>query len=369
LHAIDGDLTISALAGSAGSFTLSDGTLQVAGNVRVGLDASAVPSSSNAFIQSGGVNQIGGTLIVGASGGGQYTLSGGSLQAGNELVGALGTGRGVFNQSGGVNTVSGTLTIGGGPGTSGVYNLSSGIINAGTPQTQGLVNNDRLNITGVSQIAANVLNNASGTITVTGATLNVTGTVTNFGTITMDPSRVTVGGLTLGASGVIVAGPGDVLAVLGDFINFSVENTLWNTAAAELDFAGGGTHLFALAGQNQAGFADNFAWGMLALGPGDLLRLESGSGDALYVGILEGLDIAGDLITNIFGADGLFIYYDVADNPLLHGNYLLAGGGELIAFDSSGGGAAVPEPPSLAVLLAGLAAVAASGWLGRHRSR
>ncbi|HXJ01512.1 MAG TPA: hypothetical protein VNH44_09825 [Micropepsaceae bacterium] len=365
--AIDGNLSISATAGSAGTYTLSDGTLQVGGNERVGLVPGVAPSSDNAFIQSGGANQVAGTLFVGAGGGGAYTLSGGTLQALNETIGALGTGVGVFNQSSGVNTVSGTLTIGGG-GTSGTYNLSGGIINAGTPKTQGLVNNDTLNITGVSQIAGNLLNNATGKIMVTNATLNVTGAITNLGTITMDPSTVTVHDLTIGASGVIIGGPGDVLAILGDFVNNSVQNTLWNTDAAELDFIGGGTHLFGLAGQNGAGFANNFGWNTLHLGDTDVLDLELASGSALYVKMLQGLDISGNMITNIFGADGLFLYYDAADNPFLSGNYFLEGGGELLALAGPGGGTSeVSEPPTMVIVLAGLFLIAGVGWGARAR--
>jgi fibronectin-binding autotransporter adhesin len=371
-HTIAGDLSIAATAGSAGTFTLSDGSLQVAGNERIGLVPGAVPASTNAFIQSGGTNQVSGTLIVGAGGGGLYTLSGGTIQATNETIGALGTGTGVFNQSGGVNSVSGTLTIGGGTGTSGTYNLSGGIINAGTPRTEGLVNNGALNVTGTSFISANVLNSATGIITVTGAALRVNGVITNLGTITLDPSTVTVQGLTVGASGVLIAGAGDVVSVLGDFMNDSVQNTLWNTDAAELDFTGGVTHLFALAGRDSAGFANNFSWGTLSLGTGNMLDLAFGSGDALYVDVLEGLAISGNVITNITGASGLFLYYNAADNPLLDGNYFLEGGGELVALGSGGGsgggGATVAEPSTLGLLLAALSAAAAFGRL-RHRRR
>jgi hypothetical protein len=230
------------------------------------------------------------------------------------------------------------------------------------------VNNDTLNVTGPSQITGNLLNNVTGKIAVSNATLNVTGTVINFGTISLDPSTVTVHDLTVGASGVVMGGPGDVLAILGNFVNDSVQNTLWNTDAAELDFIGGGTHVFDLAGHDAAGFANNFSWGTLLLGDTDVLDLELGSGNALYVKLLEGLDISGDVITNITGLDGLFLYYDVADNPLLEGNYFFEGGGELVALGSSGGGGtSVPEPPTMELLLAGLFATAGASWIGRQR--
>jgi hypothetical protein len=78
---------------------------------------------------------------------------------------------------------------------------------------------------------------------------------------------------------------------------------------------GGGSHIFDLAGQNGAGFSNNFAWGSLVIDPGNTLDLAVGSGDALYAFMLQGLDIPGNTITNIDGAPGLFLYYDAADNP------------------------------------------------------
>lgn len=397
--------------GARGSYSLIDGSLQVSGNEWVG-----TTSTAGSLTQGGGTNTVNGTLVVGAGGSGAYLLNAGTLQATNEVIGqTTGTitntgvvasipssGMGVMTQSGGVNTITDVLTIG--AGGSATYNLDGGIINAGTPETEGLVNNATLNVQGVSQITGNVLNKTTGTITVTNATLNVTGSITNFGTITLDPSKLTVQDLTIGATGVMTAAAGDALAVLGDFINDSVQNTLWNTDGAELDFVGGGTHTFGLAGRDSSGFADNFGWGLLDLGGGDLLDLTAGSGDALYVDVLDGLQFAGNTITNIEGTDGLFLYYNAADNPLLQGNYALEGGGELVALGGSpggggtggdggggssggggdngggspggggdtgggGGATAVPEPSVLALLLTSLCSLAAMALMRRPRLR
>ncbi len=364
LHTVGGNLVVASAAGSSGLYRLTDGTLQVSGDELIGRVQGDAPSSANSLVQSAGANQVGGTLVVGAGGGGIYRLDGGSLQATREVIGQGSGSAGVFDQSNGTNQVAVTLTIGGTAGASGTYNLAGGIVAAGTPKTDGLINNDALNVTGPARIDANVLNNASGTIQVTGAVLNVNGNITNFGVIALDPSRLTAQTLTVGASGYLSAGVGDVLALTGNLINQSTQSVLWNTSAAELDFTGGGVHTLTLAGHDSLSFSNNFAWGTLALGASDTLDLARGAGDALYVGALSGLDISGKLITNIDGASGLFVYYNPAANPALSGNYFLEGGGELLAFagggggGGGGGGTGVPEPGMLPLLLAALGALA-----------
>jgi hypothetical protein len=111
-----------------------------------------------------------------------------------------------------------------------------------------------------------------------------------------------------------------------------------------------------LPGQNGAGFTNNFAWGTRAIDPGNTVDLGTGSGDALYVDSLQGLDISGNTITNIDGAPGLFIYYDAADNPPLDGDYTLTGGGELIAASVA---VQTPEPSTLLVFASGLGSLVA----------
>ena len=87
---------------------------------------------SGTFIQSGGVGVVADTLYVGvtSTGNGVYNLSGGSLWAANEQLGApfvvTGSfaGSGTFAQSGGTHTVANALTLNGG----GTYNLSGGVL-------------------------------------------------------------------------------------------------------------------------------------------------------------------------------------------------------------------------------------------------
>jgi hypothetical protein len=98
-----------------------------------------------------------------------------------------------------------------------------------------------------------------------------------------------------------------------------------------------------------------------------VLDLTLGSGNALYFKMLEGLDITGNVINNIIGANGLFLYYDAATDPFLHGNYLLQGGGMLIAVASGSNPNPVPEPESIALLFMGLSVSTAVGLRARRR--
>ncbi len=189
-----------------------------------------------------------------------------------------------------------------------------------------------------------VTNNAGGTVHVTNASVTW-GNFTNNGAYISDPSTQTFSSLTEGSTGYINAAAGDAYQIKGDFINNSTANTLWNTAAAELDFVTGtGTsHTFALAGadmgQTVAGLTKNFAWGSLDI-TGQTLTLADGNstpGAALYVGAISGLTFSDNTVTDITG-DGYNIYYIPYDNPGLQGlSYNLENGGRL---------SPVPVPPS-----------------------
>ena len=192
------------------------------------------------------------------------------------------------------------------------------------------------------------------------------GPFTNNGVYGSDPATNNFQQLIVNSSGYLTGTAGDVFLVSGNFQNLSTQSTLWNSSTSELDFTGGGSHIFDLAGQNGAGFSNNFAWGSLVIDPGNTLDLALGSGDALYAFILQGLIISGNTITNIDGTPGLFLYYDAADNPSLNGNYNLTGGGELIA---ANGPAATPEPTTLLLFASGLGSlVARRSWSKKRRS-
>lgn len=267
---------------------------------------------------------------------------------------------GMMTTVGSTSLFSGDVTNGGNF-TAGAMNLSGSltnagnVINLGTMSTLGVLNN-----TGTltnSAILNTVITLNGGALTNTGtfsaASLTNSGTFNNFGIAIIgnfsntggyvgDPSTSQFQNVNIGAGGYICGTTGDLFKVTGNLQNFSTQNILWNTSSSELDFTGGGTHAFDLASRNGAGFANNFAWGTLAIDPGNIVDLGTGSGDALYVDFLQGLDISGNTITNIDEAPGLFIYCDAADNPSLNGDYTLTGGDELIAASA---GAETPSHP------------------------
>ena len=330
------------------------------------------------FVQNGGTNTAGGLSLGENGGSGTYALGAGKLAAGNEGIGIMG-GIGTFNQSGGTN-VTGEVDINFGSSAANpndVYNLSgSGVLSAGTITNRGTFNYSGGTLTGI------FLNGNGANFNISGAgTRVINGTLTNAGTVTVfsdkaqffnvtlttgvfsvDPSTVQFQNLNVGAAGVITGVAGDIFAVTGNFQNLSTQNTLWSTSASQLDFTGGGTHTFDLAGQNGAGFTNNFAWGSLVIDPGNTLDLAAGSGDALYAFFLQGLDISGNTITNVDGTPGLFLYYNAADNPFLNGNYNLTGGGELIALN--GAPPQTPEPSTWLLMASGLSLL-----IGRRRWR
>jgi hypothetical protein len=114
---------------SDGSFALKEGQIVAVTNEIVGL------FGTGSFTQSGGTHtaatlRLGGEGTTGGSNGlGRFTLSGeGSLTAGLEIIGAVGTGE--FTQTGGTHDVNGSLSIGRDEDTVGRYTLSGGLLSA-----------------------------------------------------------------------------------------------------------------------------------------------------------------------------------------------------------------------------------------------
>ena len=111
--------------GSAGTYNMSGGSLQVSSIMMVGVDG------TGGFIQTGGTNanpEI--DLAEEAGSVGSYTLNGGSIQCPYIIVGAGGAG--TFIQTGGTNSIgstSGGLLLASGAFSSGTYTLSGGLLN------------------------------------------------------------------------------------------------------------------------------------------------------------------------------------------------------------------------------------------------
>jgi hypothetical protein len=320
---------------------------------------------------SGTVEALGGTLVLNGSFGNAGLIA---APTGSKvlLVNSPGVNRGTISLTGGIfdtngnilqNTgeVSGygTFSTGGFENgfqaTPGVYTPGSVTFTGGTTTVNGNVTNDTGSTMTIEYNPAiftgSVVNN--GTVFITQTTASFAGTYVDNGTTIHDPSTTYYTNWTIGSSGATTAGTGDVIAVTGNFINNSTQNTKWSTTAAELEFLGGSAHTMDVAGTDMgattAGFSNNFAWGILDLnGTNDALILGKGTGLAAGVNgafYTYELLLAGGVsqIANITG-NGVNIYYDPTNSAnayLGDKTYSLANGGEI---------APVPEPTALALL-------------------
>jgi len=383
---ISGTLTLGNSIGGSGTYNFSATNLLV-GNFGTGT-----------FTQTGGTATIPSLTISANSGSGTYDLqAGGTLNASSIQVNSQGT---LKLDGGSISYINLELAGGTLSGLVPIVNATSltgwGVIDAplftnnGSATFQGgpttingpTINGGIMTVSSQTTFQGNFLNLGEFTnlsVATFGGPVTNAGVFRNFGAANGIPSGVTFVGpftnngaymgdpsmnrfqdLIVNSTGYLTGTAGDVFFIAGNFQNLSTQNTLWDTSPAELEFGGTGTHTFDLAGVNGAGFANNFAWGTLVIDAGNILALGTGSGDALYVNFLQGLDISGNLITNIDGAAGLFIYYNPADNPFLQGNYNLEGGGELIA---ANGPAPTPEPGTLLLIASGLGSfVARRRW-------
>jgi len=170
----------------------------------------------------------------------------------------------------------------------------------------------------------------------TDATVTFTRSYTENGAFFSDPSTNNFIDLIVGVNGYLTGGNGDLFIVSGNFNNGSTQNILWSTASAELDFKGGLSHQFLLAGADSGpsslGYSNNFAWGTVRLYSGQSLVLGDGnakSGSALYTIALV-LDDGISQISTISG-NGSNIYY----NPLnsLNNYWLFGNLGEFFSGD------------------------------------
>lgn len=383
-----GNVTASSLvigqnAGSSGAYNMNMGNLTAA-NITVGHDGDGV------FNQTDGQNMYfdNGSLSVGSgSGNGTYNMSGGMLMTTNINIGT-GSGTGTFNHTGANVSADQTLTI----GANGTYNMSNDgsswsepqlyattIINNGTmnlnggsvetaggicsycgegPAATNVVNNGTINFGGPGerQMTGNIVNN--GTMKITDTTVVFNKDFTNNGAYLSDPSSNYFSNLTVGSSGYLVGGVGDNFFINDDFLNYSDQTGLWDTADAYLGFIGWNTHEFRLGGWDEASNM-SFAWDTLELSEYGNLFLSGGLGSALYVdNLILGAGSTLDL-------SGFNIYYSSLTN--LGGSFY---GGQLIqlASNTEGGPTSVPEPSTLLLLGSGIAGLWGARRLKRSRN-
>jgi hypothetical protein len=214
--------------------------------------------------------------------------------------------------------------------------------NALQPETWTNPVGARIELTAPQTFSFPIINR--GTIKVSDTTVRYLAPYTEYGAYLSDPSTNYFTDLTVSPSGYLTGGAGDNFFVSGNFTNNSTQNTLWNTAAAELDFtAGTGPHTFALAGADQGasyfGYINNFAWGIFRLRSGQSLVLADGNntpGAALYASRVT-LDGGTGQVSSITG-NNFSIYYDPTDSG---NNYLLNGAPNGV-YSLSGGGVLAP---------------------------
>ncbi|GAB4181814.1 MAG: hypothetical protein Fur0039_26570 [Rhodocyclaceae bacterium] len=208
---------------------------------------------------------------------------------------------------------------------------------------------------GTRVVNGTVTNAAGATMSAHATQVEFTGTFFNSGAYVSDPSINTFADLVVSETGYLAGGANDQFRIAGDFSSSSAQNMLWDTQNAQLIFIGDKAHWFSITGADlgptTAGYSHNFGWGDFQL-DAEMIVLQDGNGTpggGLYVGTIQGLDIAGGTVLNLHG-NGLNVYYDPVSNAYLGGlTYALADGGTL---------APVPEPATWAMLLAGLGLLA-----------
>jgi hypothetical protein len=313
--------------------------------------ADSVTNNATGTIQGAGAAALGAAI---QTGNGDNTLTNRGA-----IIGENGS---AINLQGGndtLNLYTGSSVVGaidGGAGNDGLH-----LLGAGSGSLGSVSNIETLNVDAGHWAVNNAQSYSSGGAIAFGASLQVDHTSAAFGgsfivsgTLASDPSILSFGDLNIDPTGLIQAGAGDQYKIGGNFNDHSTQNTQWDTSNAILEFTGiaGTSHNLLLTSTDLGfgGFVNDFAWRRLMIDAGNDLVLLAGSpnGTVFYVNQLIGAKISGDTITNIIG-NGFDIYYDAAapENAALLGrNYLLEGGGELIA--------AVPEPGTLVFLLSGL---------------
>jgi fibronectin-binding autotransporter adhesin len=126
LNVNSNNLIVGQNASSLATFTINDGTIDVANQLRI-----ANRGSGHTFTQNGGNVMVGGVLDMGNNNGvnasGLYVKNDGTLTTGGLILGLSGDGQGTFTQAGGMTDINGnTLLADGNASSVGTLNVSGG---------------------------------------------------------------------------------------------------------------------------------------------------------------------------------------------------------------------------------------------------
>lgn len=341
-----GTWTVEGVGSVTGNNTYA--TRLTANNLYVGYDGTGTFDQTTTEANFVTVNK----LYVAANPGsaGTYTISGGSL-------GFTGSGR-LLRNNGTLRLLGGT--VGGLPAVenAGTIEATGASLGAGTLQNSGTITVAGGRLLSAFGDAAN---GPTGVITNDGGRVSVNGTFTNAGAFVTSNTPggssnkfSQFRNLAVDPTGYVQSGDGDVIGIVENLLSNSTRTAAWKTAGVTLvfsDFNAQPNHTLAVTGEDRgpfdAGYADNFAWGRIVVDTGESLTLVDGTaataGGAVYTRGFSIYNEGVSALSRITG-NGLNIYYDPThpDSGWLGGQtYALGGGGSL---------APIPEPAALSLV-------------------
>jgi hypothetical protein len=243
---LSGSLYVARRGGS-GTYLMQGGTLAPNGDIWVGHAEGTTATTRGTFTQSAGAVNPGAVLGVGREGGfGEYTISGGTIKAGNINVGYGGTG--TMTQSGSTQVTSTTsMAVGITTNTAGTgeYKLQSGTLTVeGTGNVLGIgvgaggqgtftQSGGRLIVGGTLQVGAR----SSGQLGV----YNLEGGIASANQLYIGvESRGTANSNTLTGSGIVTQKAGTTLTVAGNFnLAGSTTSTVTSSTTGAYNMQGG----------------------------------------------------------------------------------------------------------------------------------